>query len=65
MVRVLSLKDGLTALLYTLMRDLVVPGEVERLVRDLEARPGPYDYSNRHLASYAGELADRIRGAGE
>ena len=54
------MSENLKALLYTLMRDDVVPGRVERLVQEQEGHPGPYAFSNAHLAAYAGELAERV-----
>ena len=55
--------DWLTGMLYTLMRDAVPTGEMERIVKDMEQedRTGTTVYSNGHLARYAKELADRIR----
>jgi len=48
------------SLLYTLLRDDVVPGRLEQLVQDMEKHPGPYAYSNEHLSAYALELARRV-----
>ena len=49
----------LQGFLYMLMRDAVVPGEVERMVRDVEKSAHPA-FSNVHLAAYADELARRL-----
>ena len=51
----------LKAFLYILMRDHLVPGEVEKIVMDLEAHPGSYIFSNEHLAQYAELLSARLR----
>lgn len=50
------------AFLYQLMRDDVVVGRVEQIVRDSE-KPEEYVLTNEHLARYAEELAERL-GAG-
>lgn len=52
----------LAAFLYVLMRDHVVPGEVERIVSDLEdvSSVGGYSFSNEHLERYAKELERRL-----
>lgn len=50
--------DRLTSFLYDLLRDHLLPGQVERLVRD--AAPD-CQYTNGHLARYAKDLADRLR----
>ena len=49
----------LQGFLYMLMRDAVVPGEVERMVRDVEKGAHPV-FSNVHLVAYADELARRL-----
>ena len=51
--------ERLRAFLYLLMRDVVVPGEVERLVIEAE-KVRVAIYSNGHLASYAEELVGRL-----
>jgi hypothetical protein len=70
----IKLNQRLVALFYILMRDKIVPGELELLVRDLESPPGGtsgFSFSNEHLEAYARELARRIelteaeRSAGE
>lgn len=54
----------LAAFLYLLMRDDVVPGRVEKLVLETEREEGVAfdlsDYTNKHLAEYAEELAKRL-----
>lgn len=44
--------DWLTGMLYTLMRDVVPPGEMERIVKDMEEedRSGDTVFSNGYLA---------------
>lgn len=54
-------EDALTAFLYTLMRDHVPAGVVEKLTQEGEKAPPPYAFSNAFLAQYATELARRIR----
>lgn len=49
----------LQAFLYLLMRDSVVPGEVERLVREAEKNTDMV-YSNTYLAGYAEHLGRRL-----
>lgn len=49
----------LQCFLYLLMRDTAVPGEVERLVGEIEKGYNPV-FSNGHLADYAAELAARL-----
>lgn len=51
--------NRLQVFMYLLMRDVVVPGEVERLVRLAERTDGPV-FSNLHVALYAKQLADRL-----
>lgn len=59
--------DWLTGFLYTLMRDSAPPGEVEKLVRDIENEAAGNEttccYTNGWLAKYANHLANRIRTA--
>jgi len=53
----------LQCFLYLLMRDTVVPGEVERLVREAEKgtnHMGVPTYSNSYLSEYAHELSERL-----
>lgn len=56
--------DRLTSVLYELIRDHVPPSTVEKIVRELDmAGPdGDTIYTNGWLASYAEDLARRIRG---
>lgn len=51
--------DPLVSFLYLLMRDHVTPGSIEELVR--ESKPEEAQYTNGWLASYAKDLADRLR----
>lgn len=55
--------DWLTGFLYVLLRDVSPPGEVERIVRELELEgmDGDTTYTNGWLAQYAKDLADRLR----
>ncbi len=53
-------QELLVGFLYTLMRDDVVPGHVEKLVMSGETHPPPYKFSNPHLEAYARELAARL-----
>lgn len=58
--------DWLTGFLYVLLRDVSPPGEVERIVRELERETsqglnGETTYTNGWLAQYAKDLADRLR----
>ena len=57
--------DWLTSLLYEVMRDACPPGELERVVRHIEAEPsdGENVYTNGWLAEYAHNLAERLRAA--
>jgi len=51
------------ALLYELMRDHVPPGVIEGIMsRQEEYRGQAFVYSNKHLARYAMELAERLKG---
>lgn len=52
--------ETLVGFLYTLLRDEVLPGTLERLVQDVEKHPPPYQYTNPHLAAYARSLAQRL-----
>jgi len=55
--------DWLTGFIYTLMRDVVPPGEMERIILDMEKedRSGDTIFTNGYVANYAHELAERIR----
>jgi hypothetical protein len=55
-------KEALRGLFYTLLRDHIQPGVLERLVAETEVCPPPYQFSNQHLADYAYELVWRIAG---
>lgn len=50
--------DRLTSFLYDLMRDHIQPSAVEKLVRDADPN---ILYTNGWLASYAKDVADRLR----
>jgi len=54
--------ERLRVFLYLLMRDTVVPGEVERMICEAEQSRGVAVYSNEYLARYAEELAARLVG---
>lgn len=55
---------NLQVFLYILMRDHLVPGAVEKILRDhvakAEEQGGAVAFCNAHLAAYAGELAYRL-----
>jgi len=55
-------QDKLKSFLYVLMRDEVVPGVVEEIVRDHAEAVAAKEiiYSNPFLAAYADELAKRL-----
>lgn len=53
--------DGLTAFLYVLMRDHLPPGVVESCVLEHVERGHKSQYCNGWLASYAKDLARRIK----
>lgn len=55
--------DQLVAFLYDLLRDGLPAGTVERFALEAEKvrRRDEVRFSNRHLAAYASELADRLR----
>jgi len=56
--------NRLVASLYTIMRDRVPPGEMEKFVRDAEKTDvtefRKEEYSNIDLARYAQKLAERL-----
>lgn len=56
--------EKLVSLLYVLMRDEVVPGKIEGIMKghvEVIARcTGPATYSNQFLEGYARDLAQRI-----
>lgn len=55
--------DPLVELLYVLLRDHVLPGDLEKLVADIRSsKHSSAQYSNGWLARYAQDLAQRIRG---
>ena len=56
------LRNILQALFYVLLRDYLVPGTVEAIfIEHVEKNPQlERNYSNPHIAAYAGELADRL-----
>lgn len=56
--------DPLVSLLYTLLRDHITPGEMEKYVREVEINPET-EFTNGWLALYAVDLANRIRRAKE
>lgn len=55
--------DQLVAFLYDLLRDELPAGKVERLALEAQKvrRRDEVRFSNRHLAAYATDLADRLR----
>jgi len=56
--------DSLVAFLYVLMRDEVVPGKVEAIMKShvelLRENGQPVVFSNKYLEAYARSLAERI-----
>ena len=54
--------NRLEAFFYLLMRDDVVPGRIEQIVRDIERGDVDMTYvpSNPHVAAYAEELVKRL-----
>jgi hypothetical protein len=52
--------DPLTSLFYSLIRDHMPAGDVEKLVCDAE-KEQETTYSNVDMARYAKKLADRLR----
>jgi len=53
-------REALVGLFYTLLRDHIQPGVLEKLVRETEHHPPPYIFSNEHLAAYAKEIVNRL-----
>lgn len=53
-----SINSKLVSFLYELMRDHVLPGDVERLT--LDAMNQPVLYTNGYLAKYAEDIAARL-----
>ena len=58
-----NMDDLVTLLLYLLMRDEVVPGIMERIVRECEGQNPDQEviFSNKHLEAYARDLVKRLR----
>lgn len=55
------MREAIKELLYVLMRDELVPGAVERIVREVETTKDKETiYSNKHLERYAEELVERL-----
>ena len=54
-------EDRLTSFLYELMRDYLPPGKVESMVRGTETETPPLAFSNGWLATYAHDLAGRLK----
>lgn len=50
----------LVSFLYELMRDYVPAGEIERITVEAE-KHAEVTYSNKHLAAYAKEIANRLQ----
>jgi hypothetical protein len=55
-----SSKDKLVAFLYVLMRDHLVPGAVEEIMRTVEPNDETH-FSNGHLAKYAQDVVERLK----
>lgn len=54
--------DPLVSFLYQLMRDHLAPGVVESLMADVDKQPSLF--TNGWLASYAKDMAERLRKKG-
>jgi len=54
-----QINSKLVSLLYSLLRDYVQPGDMEKLVR--ECSDGDVLYTNGWLAKYAEDLANRLK----
>lgn len=54
--------DTTVVLLYSLLKEHVLPGALDDLVRECGPRDGLTVLTNEHLAGYAAELARRLRG---
>ena len=56
-------KDPLVSFLYILMRDYVLPGDVETIMADGIPKPTVTDvqFSNGWLANYAEDIAKRLQ----
>lgn len=52
-------RDRLTSFLYLLMRDFVLPGDIESILEDL-GDSGENVCPNQHLAAYAEDVKERI-----
>jgi hypothetical protein len=58
-----TITDDLVSFLYTLIRDHVPPGIIEEILLDMTPGKGKAtEYCNGWLASYAKDIADRLRG---
>lgn len=55
--------DPLTSLFYSLLRDHLPAGVVEKLVNEVLEEPDEIVFTNGWLAKYANNLADQMRGA--
>lgn len=56
-------RDPLVSFLYTLMRDYVVPSDIETIMDDHIPKPDIRDveFSNGWLANYAEDIAKRLQ----
>lgn len=52
--------DTLTSVFYQLLRDHIPAGQLEKVVREVDAEPGVCLYSNGFLAQYANNLANYV-----
>jgi len=52
--------DKLVAFLYLLLRDHVVGGDIELIMKQLEKADG-FEYTNGYMAAYAINIAERLR----
>lgn len=53
-------RDKLVCFLYLLIRDTVPPGEIERIMKEVEKASAPMTYSNSFVAGYAESLVKRM-----
>ena len=61
----MKLQDMLQALLYLLMRDCILPGEIELKMKDLTDAISTNEikefiFSNKYLAEYAANIIERL-----
>jgi len=53
--------NSIQSFFYTLMRDYLTPGEVEKIVQDIEKENSKdIIYTNKYLAKYADNISKRL-----